>query len=79
MFVYIVCIQIGDVSLPFLEFVVSGYYSFYFLHAAEMGTYLHAVQNRIFRVVILSERRGMDCTRSIQLAKRILAFQSHAL
>ena len=32
----------------------------YFLLAAEMCAYLHAVQNHIFRVVILSERRGMD-------------------
>ena len=51
----------------------------YFLRAAEMCAYLHALQNRIFRLVILSDRRRMDCMRSIPLAKRILAFQSHVL
>ena len=51
----------------------------YFLRAAEMCAYLYAVQNRIFRLVILSERHGMDCTRSILLTKRILASQSHVL
>ena len=44
-----------------------------------MCAYLHAVQNRIFRVVIPSLRREMDCMRSIQLAKGTLAFQSHVL
>ena len=34
----------------------------------------HAVQSRIFRLVILSQRRGIDCMPSILLAKRILAF-----
>ena len=41
--------------------------------------YLQALQNHIFRLVILSERRGMDCTCSILLAKRISAFQPHVL
>ena len=51
----------------------------YFLRAAEMCAYLPALQNRIFRLLILSERRGMDCMRSILLAKRILALQSHVI
>ena len=47
--------------------------------SAEICAYLHTLHSRIFRPVILSKRRGIDCMPSIMLAKRILAFQSYVL
>ena len=48
-------LSLCDVDMPLHSAVYK-----YFLLAAEMCAYLHAIRNHIFRVVILSEHRGMD-------------------